>query len=155
MGAPGLTSLALRAGERFDYGDVILVAQPPRTPDDPRVWAETVFSAASLPFAVRALFGVRMALAPLLGLRPAPKGVFDVRQVVGQEALMAFDDAHLEFRCAVAVDPVMRVVRMTTIVRLHNWRGRLYFAPVGILHPWIVHAMLRRCRRVLAARAAR
>lgn len=30
-GAPGLRSLALRDRERFDYGDVILIAKPPRT----------------------------------------------------------------------------------------------------------------------------
>ncbi|GAA1736724.1 DUF2867 domain-containing protein [Microbacterium paludicola] len=150
--APGLRSLALRDRERFDYGDVILVAKPPRTSDDPREWAEAVFSIASIPPAVRVLFGVRMALAPLLGLRPAPRGVFDVREVVGDEALMAFDDDHLDFRCAVGVDPVAGVVRMTTVVRFRNWRGRLYFTPVGLLHPWIVHAMLRRCRRLMVER---
>lgn len=151
-GAPGLRSLALHEGERFDYGDVILIAKPPRTTDDPRAWAEAVFSLASIPPAVRVLFGVRMALAPLLGLRPAPRGVFDVRRVEGDEALMAFEDDHLDFRCAVGVDPIAGVVRMTTVVRFRNWRGRLYFTPVRLLHPWIVHVMLRRCRRLMVER---
>lgn len=150
---PHLRSLALSEGERFDYGDVILVAKPPRTTDDPREWAETLFSIQGIPPLVRVLFGVRMLLAPLLGLRPAPRGVFDVREVVGDEALMAFDDDHLDFRCAVGVDPVAGVVRMTTVVRFRNWRGRLYFVPVGFLHPSIVHAMLRRTRRLLVQRA--
>lgn len=102
--SPAFRSLAFTAGDRFDYGDVILIAKPPSTSDDPREWAETLFSLEAIPVVVRALFGVRMALAPLLGLRPAPSGVFDVREVSGQEALMVFDDDHLEFRCAVGVD---------------------------------------------------
>ena len=147
---PSFSSLAVGEG-RFDYGDVIFLPLPPRITTDPRVWAETIFSRRSIPWPVQALFGVRMLLAGFLGLRPAPSGVFDVREVVGDEALMAFDDDHLDFRCAVGVDPVARVVRVVTVVRLHGWRGRVYFAPVSVLHPTIVNAMLRRARRMLAS----
>lgn len=150
---PTFTSLAFGQG-RFDYGDVLLASLPPRAPRDPRVWAETMFSVRSTPWPVKVLFGLRMALVPLIGLRPAPRGVFEVREVVGEEALLAFDDDHLDFRCAVAVDPLSEIVRVTTIVRLHNGRGRLYFAPVSLLHPFVVHAMLRRARRLLSREGA-
>ncbi|MEV4774586.1 DUF2867 domain-containing protein [Microbacterium sp. LWH12-1.2] len=145
---PSFVSLAFGDG-RFDHGDVLFVSIPPQAPSDPRLWAETMFSPSSVPRAVQGLFAVRMLFASLLGLRPAPSGVFDVREVVGDEALMVFDDEHLDFRCAVGVDVRSGIVRVTTVVRLHGWRGRLYFTPVSLLHPLIVQSMLRRTRRVL------
>ncbi|MBP2436587.1 DUF2867 domain-containing protein [Microbacterium amylolyticum] len=148
---PAFSSLAIGEG-RFDYGDVILASLPPTASRDPREWAETMFAINGVPAPVRALFVLRAALAPLLALRPAPSGVFEVREVVGDEALLSFDDDHLEFRLAVGVDDAAAIVRVTTIVRLHNWRGRLYYAVVSLLHPIVVHAMLRRARRTLTRR---
>lgn len=49
-----------------------------------------------------------------------------------------------EFRCGVAYDAGARLLRVTTVVRLKGWRGRLYFAPVRVLHPLVVHAMMVR-----------
>lgn len=102
-----------------------------------------------MPWWVNALMGLRAALVPLIGLRSAPEGVFEVTEVVGDEALMVFDDDHLEFRCAVGVDRGAGLVRLTTVVRLHGWRGHVYFTPVSLLHPLVVNAMLRRTRRLL------
>ena len=90
---------------------------------------------------------------PLLGLEAAPRGVFDVRRVVGDEALIEYADKHLTFRCGVGVDAAAAVVRVTTVVTFNDWRGRVYFTPVSLAHPLVVHAMLRRARRVLARRA--
>ncbi len=75
-----------------------------------------------------------------------------MRRVVGDEALIEYADAHLTFRCGVGVDAAASVVRVTTIVTFNDWRGRLYFTPVSLAHPLVVHAMLRRARRVLATR---
>ncbi len=152
MSEPALRSLALDGVGRFDYADVILVSKPPQTPDDPRVWAETVFSREAAPAWVQAAMGARMAVAPLIGLRAAPRGVFDVDRVEGEEALVVFEDAHLTFRCAVGVDAAAAVVRVTTVVVFNDWRGRVYFTPVSLAHPLVVHAMLRGARRVLAER---
>lgn len=149
---PGFRSLALDGLSRFDYGDVILASKPPRSTDDPRVWAETLFAPSSAPAWVKAAMGVRMALAPLLGLESAPRGVFDVRTVVGEEALIEYADKHLTFRCGVGVDAEAAVVRVTTVVTFNDWRGRVYFTPVSLAHPLVVHAMLRRARRALARR---
>jgi hypothetical protein len=38
------------------------------------------------------------------------------------------------------------------VVRLHGWRGRLYFAPVKLVHPSVVRGMLRRAAGILAER---
>jgi hypothetical protein len=150
-GVPVFRSLAFQGLARFDYGDVILVSKPPHTSDDARVWAETLFHPASAPAWVKAAMGLRMALAPLIGLAPAPRGVFDVRRVVGEEALVEYADRHLTFRCGVGVDAAATVVRVTTVVIFNDWRGRVYFTPVSLAHPLVVHAMLRRARRRLAA----
>ncbi|MDY0909432.1 DUF2867 domain-containing protein [Microbacterium sp. CFBP9034] len=152
MTPPTFRSLAFEDVGRFDYGDVILASKPPRTTDDPRIWAETLFSPRTAPLWVKAAMGVRIALAPLLGLEGAPKGVFDVRRVEGDEALIEYVDAHLTFRCGVGVDAEAAVVRVTTVVTFNDWRGRVYFTPVSLAHPLVVHSMLRRARRVLAAR---
>jgi len=148
---PSFFSLAFGEG-RFDHGDVALMPIPPGVTTDPRVWAETLFSRDAIPAPVQALFGLRMLFAAMIGLRPSPSGVFDVREVRGDEALLAFDDDHLDFRCGVGVDAATGVVRVTTVVRLHGWRGRIYFAPVSLLHPLILQSMLRRTRRILARR---
>lgn len=150
--APAFRSLAFEGLQRFDYGDVLFVSKPPRTTDDPAVWATTLFSPAAAPAWVKGAMGIRMALAPLLGLESAPHGVFDVRRVRGDEALIEYADAHLTFRCGVGVDASAAVVRVTTTVVFNDWRGRVYFTPVSLAHPLVVHAMLRRARRILAAR---
>lgn len=149
---PVFRSLAFEGLTRFDYGDVILASKPPRSTDDPRVWAETLFAPSSSPVWVKAAMGVRMALAPLVGLEAAPRGVFDVRTVVGEEALIEYADKHLTFRCGVGVDAEAAVLRVTTVVTFNDWRGRVYFTPVSLAHPLVVHAMLRRARRALAQR---
>ncbi len=147
---PVFRSLAFDGVRRFDFGDVILAAKPPRTTDDPRAWAEQLFAPSSAPAWVKAAMGVRIAVAPLLGLAAAPRGVFDVRRVVGEEALIEFADAHLTFRCGVGVDAAASVIRVTTVVTFNDWRGRFYFTPVSLLHPLVVRAMLQRARRALA-----
>ena len=114
------------------------------------MWAETLFSPASAPLWVKAAMGVRMALAPLIGLESAPAGVCYVRRVEGEEALIEYVDAHLTFRCAVGVDAAAAVVRVTTVVTFNDWRGRVYFTPVSLAHPLVVNAMLHRARRILA-----
>ena len=48
------------------------------------------------------------------------------------------------------MDAAAAVVRVTTVVRFNDWRGRVYFTPVSLVHPLVVGAMLRRARRALA-----
>ena len=93
---------------------------------------------------------LRQLLAPVLGIPRGDREVFAVREVVGEEALIAKDDVHLDFRAAVGIDAARGLVRVTTVVRLKGWRGRLYFLPVRILHSVVMHAMLRSAARRLA-----
>ena len=143
-------SLALRDIPAPDFADAAIAPLPPGVTADPRVWAETMFRPRSMPTWVAAALAIRQAVVPLLGIRRAPRDTFAIREQVG-EVLMVADDTHLDFRCAVAVDPAARLVRVTTTVRLHGWRGRVYFAPVRLLHPVVVRAMIRRAAARLGA----
>lgn len=142
-------SLALRDVPAPDYADAVIAPLPPGAPTDPAVWARAVFSPAAMPRWVLAALALRQVFVPLLRIPPAPRDTFAVDEVAGDEALVAHDDVHLDFRCGVAVDAQARLVRVTTAVRLHGWRGRLYFAVVRPVHPVVVTAMLRRARRRL------
>lgn len=148
---PAFRSAALRDIERPDFIDLAAAPRPLGTPADPAYWAAEVFSMAHAPFAVRALMALRQALVSIVGIPRGSVTTFAVREVVGDEALLGTDDVHLQFRVGVGVDP--QLVRVTTVVRLHGWRGRLYFLPVRLLHSVVVHAMLHAAGRRLAAAA--
>ena len=145
-------SLALRDIPTPDYADAIIVPLPPGTPTDPTVWARRLFSLRTMPRWVVGALALRQVLAPLLGIPPAASDVFAIREQSEEEVLLAVDDRHLDFRCAVAVDPVARLLRVTTTVRLHGWRGKAYFLPVRVLHPLVVRAMIRSGSKWLSTR---
>ncbi|SEG88319.1 Protein of unknown function [Nonomuraea solani] len=142
-------SLAFEDIPAPDFADMTIGVLPPGAPEDPRVWAESIFSLTGMPRAVMAAMAVRQALVPLIGVRRAPRDTFRVDRVEGEEALIVADDRHLDFRCGVAVDATARLVRITTTVRLKGLRGRVYFWPVRLAHPTVVHAMLRSAQRRL------
>jgi hypothetical protein len=149
-GEPVFRSAALDDIAQPDFADVVLVSIPPTVHpiiDDPAWWAEQVFSVRSMPRWIVLLLGLRQVLVRLIGVKRAPSSVFDVKVVVGEEALIAADDTHLDFRAGVGVDVGQRLLRVTTVVRFHGWRGRLYFKPVGLLHDPITRAMARRAVR--------
>ena len=149
--APAFRSLALDAIPRPDHVDVIAVALPPGSTTDPSEWTRMIFSVGSTPIWVRILFGLRQLLVPLIGVRPGdPETAFAVRRVVGEEALVEASDRHHDFAAGIGVDAERRLVRLVTVVRLDGWRGRLYFAPVALVHPAVVRSMMRRAARRLA-----
>ena len=150
---PQFHSLALAEITEPDFADVIVGILPPGASLDPRVWAETIFGIAGAPRWVRAALRLRQLLAPLIGVRRASNIVFAVKQIEGEEALIFAPDSHLDFACGIGVDAAARLVRVTTAVRLHGWRGRLYFAPVSLLHPMVVQSMLKRASRTLGTAA--
>jgi len=69
----------------------------------------------------------------------------------GGEVLLGEDAGHLDFRASILVDD--RTVTLSTVVRIHNWRGRLYWALVKRVHPFMARTMLRRIHRRLALTA--
>jgi hypothetical protein len=76
--------------------------------------------------------------------------VFRVLDTVGDEALIAFEDTHLDFAVGVGVSERTNTVRVTTTVRLKDARGQLYFLPVRLLLPVVIQSMLKRSRKVLS-----
>lgn len=142
MDRPVFVSMAFDDIPRPDFADVAVVSIPGTAAlrDDPDWWVRQVFSVRSVPW-VAGLFALRQALVGLIGVSRGSGRTFDVRSVRGDEALVGTDENHLDFRVGVAVDHERRLLRVTTTVRLHGWRGRLYFAPVRLLHAPIVQAM--------------
>ncbi len=145
--APSLTSAALEHDRPPDWADVVIVPLPPGDTAGPAAWAERVFSIRNTPKPVLALMALRQLVVPLIGVAPARADVFAVHSVLGQEALIGASDRHLDFRCGVGVDHEAGLLRVTTAVWLHGWRGRLYFAPVALVHDPVTRAMMRRAVR--------
>ena len=148
--APAFRSLALIRIPNADYVDVVFLDLPTGVTTDPVRWTQAVFSVRDTPAWIKALFVLREGLVPLIGVPQAPEDVFTVREVSGEEALVCAQDRHLDFAAGVGVDAEQGYVRLTTTVRLHGWRGALYFAPVRVLHRPVCAAMLRRAAKQLA-----
>ncbi|MBT2586575.1 DUF2867 domain-containing protein [Arthrobacter sp. ISL-95] len=144
---PCFRSLAFREIPKPDYADVCLATLPEGAGTDPKEWAERLFSLKSMPRWVSAAMGLRQALVPLIGVPKAPRDTFTVTDRAGEEALIFVQDKHLNFAAAVGVDPVSRLIRVTTAVELKGWRGKLYFGVVRPVHPIVVNAMLKKAIR--------
>ena len=73
-------------------------------------------------------------------------GIFNIFSISESELLLGIDDSHLDVRVSVVkwLAPGAPRYVVSTVVRNHNWLGRLYMAPVGRIHPFIVRAMMRR-----------
>ncbi len=138
-----------------DFADAQFVSIPEtqhQVPTDPAWWARQVFSVASAPAWVRALLGLRQALVGVIGVQRGDASVFEVDRVETSEALIAADDRHLDFRAAVGIDSGSRILRVTTTVRLHGWRGKLYFGIVSWLHGPVTRSMAKRAVTRFVAR---
>ena len=144
--APSFTSLALRDQPPPDWADVVVEPIPDALTGmtDPARWAREIFSVRSIPPAVTGLMGLRQLFAPLVGATRGTWDVFDVREVQGDEALIAYPDRHLDFRAGVGVDVEARLVWVTTAVWFHGRGGRTYFLPVRFLHDPVTRSMTRR-----------
>lgn len=141
------TSIAFDALPQPDFADAVIVAIPHGAkpiPNDPAWWAGEVFNEKSAPRWVALLMAIRQALVGLIGVSRGEPDTFTVRRVADGEALIAADENHLDFRAAVGVDVEARLLTITTAVRLHGWRGRLYFAPVSVLHGPVTRSMAKR-----------
>ncbi|MBG0741370.1 DUF2867 domain-containing protein [Paeniglutamicibacter antarcticus] len=150
MPQPYYWSLAFADIPAPDYADMSIGVLPPSATEEPAEWARNLFSPESMPGSIRLAMGLRQLLVPLIGIPRADHDVFAVKRVEGQEALLSVDEVHLDFRCGVGVDAENRLVRITTTVRWKGWQGRMYFLPVRVLHPLVMHSMLTRTQRRLA-----
>lgn len=133
------TALLAGALPRVDWSDAYAVECGVDAPTDPQVWADAVFRGA--PGWVVAVLGLREALVGLVGIERSGPSAFATLARTDDEVLLGTDERHLGFRASVLREP--RRVVVSTVVQLHNARGRAYFALVRRVHPVIVRTMLR------------
>lgn len=143
------TPLLATALARTDWSDAYAVDLRPCMPTDPQVWADAIFRDPPEP--VRALLWLRNAVVGVAGIERGGDDSFDTVAHTTDEVLLGTDERHLDFRASVLCGPD-RVV-LSTVVQLHNARGRAYFALVRLAHPMIVQAMLTRAARRLTTHA--
>jgi hypothetical protein len=93
------------------------------------------------------LFALREAAAIALRLPPGDPAMLTVDRTVDGEAVIDTDDRHLRFVVTVHTTPGL--VHVTTAVTLKGWRGRLYFAPLRLLHDAVTRAMVTSAARRL------
>jgi len=139
-----LLALAL---PRVDWCDAYAVSFPAAPPGQPRQWADAIFGSA--PPWMSVLFGIREVLVRLVGIEPGGSHVFDTVAATDDEVLLGTDHKHLSFRASVLLEP-SRVV-LSTVVQVHNRRGRVYSAVVRLLHPIVVRTSLTRAARTMTA----
>ena len=137
---------------RPDWASTTTVAAPPGLTQDPGAWARAIFDARSVPAWGKALFAVRQAAVLLVRIPLGRSEMLAVDRIVGDEALIDTDDVHLHFAAGVRAEPGF--VHVTTAVALKGWRGRLYFAPVRLLHDAITRSMMERAVHELTRAAA-
>lgn len=140
------TPLLADALPHIDWADAYTVRRLPGTSEDPQAWADAVFRTP--PGWVLLALCVREALVGLVGIDRGGPSSFDTVRRRSGEVLIGADARHLDFRVSVLVEP-QRVV-LSTVVRIHNARGRAYSALVRRVHPVVVRAMLERAARAAA-----
>lgn len=147
--APDVDIAVWLAGAQFADAFRIEVEGPPL---DARMAAQRMMGRS--PRWVESLLSLRNALVAPFGLKTSGAGEKSVRGLIGifpvlsetPERLVAgFDDRHLDFRVVVDVTPsgARQQVTATTLVRTHNWLGRIYLAIILPFHRLVVRALLR------------
>lgn len=143
---PAGASLARAALDRVDLEDAWRVRLTPGMPTDPAAWAEAAFRAP--PRWVGSLLRLRNVLVGLVGIDKADATSFDTIDRAPNELLLGADERHLDFRGSVLVDE--RWVTVSTVVRITNWRGRLYMLVVWPIHGRVMRSMLHRAQYALS-----
>ncbi len=143
------SSLLARALPSVDWSDAYAVSLSDRPLGYPQEWADAIFR--SPPLWVAVLFRLREALVRAVGIESGGRHVFDTVSWTPDEVLLGIDQGHLSFRASVLLEP-SRVV-LTTVVKVHNRRGRLYSALVRQVHPVVVRTMLAGAARTMTGSA--
>jgi hypothetical protein len=152
---PAATTAPLLVGAGFADAYCLIVEAPAL---DAAAAARRVFSRN--PRWISALLALRNRLGALIGLKGTEDagsgenmssekirriGFFPVVSQTADRIVMGFDDWHLDFRVVVdvlALGGDRRQVTATTLVRTHNWVGRVYLALIMPFHRIIVRTML-------------
>jgi Protein of unknown function (DUF2867) len=119
---------------------------------DARTAAEKIF--ARSPRWIEALLRLRNLVVAPFGLKTSGRGepasggmvgIFPVVSETPQRLVAGFNDHHLDFRVVVDVAAVAdgQEVTTTTLVKTHNWLGRIYLIVIMPFHRLIARTMLR------------
>lgn len=147
------SSAALRDIPIPDYCDVVLVPTRGVAETDPRVWAEAIFSHENTPLGARGARALRDEAIRLFDMVPPPEKEYVTDEVIGSEALIRDDSAHLKVRIGVALLPGGSLLQVTTAVKYRSLRGRLAFAPKRLTHAAAVNTLARRAPTTVRRRA--
>jgi hypothetical protein len=73
-------------------------------------------------------------------------GIFSIFAKTEDELLLGIDDRHLDVRVSVLKSERNGLPNyvVSTVVHVHNLLGRVYMAPVGRIHPFVVRSMMGR-----------
>jgi hypothetical protein len=142
-----MRSLAVEACPDPDVIDIQALRLPSGVTTDPQWWLHEMFQLESRSVGTRLLFGARRLLALVVwaDARPDFAEVFAVDAVRDHEVMAHEADRHLDFWLGVATED--GTLRVTSVVRLHGWRGRLYWLPVAALHGPVTRRVMRRALR--------
>lgn len=145
--APPTDGLLADALPVVDWSHAVAVRCAPTAPREPQVWADAIFGRP--PLWVGAAMLLREALVGVVGIERAHGNAFTPLATTDTEVLLGIDQSHLDFRASVrrTDDGVV----LTTVVHLHNRRGRIYSVLVHAIHPSVVRASLGRAARSLQA----
>ncbi len=133
---------------RVDFADAHEIRTRKGMPTDARRWASELFG--DFPPWVKTFMGVREAVAGLAGIERQKKHqAFKTYASTEDEVVLGSNANHLDFRVSIKRE-AERVVA-TTIVQVHNAKGRAYWFLVGPIHPAVMRSMLKRTARKLAA----
>lgn len=144
---PPHTELLRNALPRVDFIDAHEIPARKGMPTRAQPWADALFD--DLPKWVVAAMGLRQAVIGLVGINRQTKAqAFKTYASTPTEVLLGSDEKHLDFRVSIKREE-HRVVA-TTVVQVHNARGRAYWLVVGPIHPIVLRSMLTRTARRLA-----
>jgi hypothetical protein len=71
-------------------------------------------------------------------------GIFSILSIAENELLLGIDDSHLDVRVSLLKRAGEGDYVVSTVVKIHNWLGRLYMVPVSRIHPLVVKSFMRR-----------
>ncbi|WP_309132386.1 DUF2867 domain-containing protein [Brevibacterium sp.] len=144
------TGLTVGSLPRVDFSDVFAIERRRETSSDADEWAEAIFD--DPPRWVSALMTIRERLVGYFGFDQESAEMFTPIARTDDEVLFGVDAGHLDFRTSVRCESEQVV--LSGAVTMHNLRGRIYFALVRPIHPFVIRAMLNRAARRLAHRSA-
>lgn len=109
---------------------------------------------AGFPFWTYPMLALRQIIVLPLGLKGAGVdhdnsdmlSIFPIKADMPAQLIAGFDDKHLDFRLIVDVadSGAGQSVTLTTVIKRHNWAGRLYLSAVIPFHRAIIRSALRR-----------